>query len=177
MDDHSCHIPTTSRGLALPPILSLSVATLSSRSPGINSLPVPMIMYRNNSTTWVKGNGAAIGLTENEEALKRWMVAGPETARILHEYDEKHSKAKNDTGCPQEQILSVQNKFLDQVKAVTDVMQVFHWSRQAGNYTFLESWDQCLHGRLQVTGLLGRLGEISNMFDVSMTVADPCIRP
>ena len=74
-------------------------------------------------------------------------------------------------------ILSVQNKFLDQVKAVTDVMQVFYWSRQAGNYTFLESWDQCLYGRLQVTGLLGRLGEISNMFDVSMTVADPCIRP
>ena len=28
------------------------------------------------------------------------------------------------------------------------VMQVFHWSRRAGNYAFLESRDQCLHGRL-----------------------------
>ena len=27
-------------------------------------------------------------------------------------------------------------------------MQVFHWSRQAGNYAFLESRDQCLHGLL-----------------------------
>ena len=28
------------------------------------------------------------------------------------------------------------------------LMQVFHWSRQASNYAFLESRDQCLHGRL-----------------------------
>ena len=28
------------------------------------------------------------------------------------------------------------------------VMQVFHRSRQAGNYAFLESWDQCLNDRL-----------------------------
>ena len=54
-------------------------------------------------------------------------------------------------------------------------MQVFHWSRQAGNYAFLESRDQCLHGQLQVTGLSGRVTEIANMFDISMAVADPCI--
>ena len=27
-------------------------------------------------------------------------------------------------------------------------IQVFHWSRLAGNYAFLESQDQCLHVRL-----------------------------
>ena len=27
-------------------------------------------------------------------------------------------------------------------------MQVFYWSRQAGNYAFLESRDQCLQGWL-----------------------------
>ena len=59
--------------------------------------------------------------------------------------------------------------------AFSNLMQVFHWSRQAGNYAFLESWDQCLHGRLQVTSLSGRVGEISNMLDISMTIADPCI--
>ena len=31
----------------------------------------------------VKGNGGVIGVTENEAALTRWMVAGPETARLL----------------------------------------------------------------------------------------------
>ena len=28
------------------------------------------------------------------------------------------------------------------------LMQSFHWNRQAGNYAFLESRDRCLHGRL-----------------------------
>ena len=34
------------------------------------------------------------------------------------------------------------------IMAVLGLMQVFLWSRQAGNYAFLESRDQCLHGRL-----------------------------
>ena len=33
----------------------------------------------------VKGDGGAIGLTENPAALLRWMVAGPELARIVWE--------------------------------------------------------------------------------------------
>ena len=60
---------------------------------------------------------------------------------------------------------------------MTCLMQVFHWIRQSSNYAFLESRDQCLHGRLQVTGLSGRVGEISNIFDISMTIADPCSQP
>ena len=39
----------------------------------------------------VKGDGGVIGITENEAALKRWMVAGPEVARLLTEYEVKHS--------------------------------------------------------------------------------------
>ena len=31
----------------------------------------------------VKGDGGVIGITENEAALKRWMVAGPEVARLF----------------------------------------------------------------------------------------------
>ena len=37
----------------------------------------------------VKGDGGVVCITENEAALKRWMVAGPEIARVLNEYDEK----------------------------------------------------------------------------------------
>ena len=39
----------------------------------------------------VKGDGGVIGITENEAALKHWMVAGPEVVRLLTEYDGKHS--------------------------------------------------------------------------------------
>ncbi len=31
----------------------------------------------------VKGDGGAVGLTENLAALRRWMVSGPEMARLI----------------------------------------------------------------------------------------------
>ena len=40
---------------------------------------------QNNKT--VKGAGAAVCLTEYPDALKRWMVADPEQARILSEFE------------------------------------------------------------------------------------------
>ena len=36
----------------------------------------------------VKGSGGAIGLTGNPGALRHWMVAGPEIARITKEFEE-----------------------------------------------------------------------------------------
>ena len=35
----------------------------------------------------VKGEGGAVGLTENPAALRRWMVAGPELARMVEEFE------------------------------------------------------------------------------------------
>ena len=35
----------------------------------------------------VKGDGGAIGLTEDPSALKRWMVTGPELRRLLNEFE------------------------------------------------------------------------------------------
>ena len=67
----------------------------------------------------VKGDGGVIGITENEIAWKGWMVAGPE---ILNEYDDKHSMNK-DTEHHHDQIPSVQNSFLSNVKSVTDVVE------------------------------------------------------
>lgn len=37
----------------------------------------------------VKGDGGIIGITENEGALRRWLVAGPEIARILTEFEDQ----------------------------------------------------------------------------------------
>ena len=34
----------------------------------------------------VKGDGGAIGLTEEPAALRRWMVAGPEISRLIDEF-------------------------------------------------------------------------------------------
>ena len=35
----------------------------------------------------IKGDGGAIGLTEDPSALRRWMVAGPEISRIVDEFE------------------------------------------------------------------------------------------
>ena len=38
--------------------------------------------------TLVKGDGWAVGLTENPKALLRWTIAGPELARMTQEFEE-----------------------------------------------------------------------------------------
>ena len=81
-----------------------------------------MIKFHEQLNAIVKGDGGAIGITENESALRRWMVAGPETARILTEYEDRHSLKKNSTDRHHEQIPSVQNRFVSQVNSVVDVI-------------------------------------------------------
>ena len=51
------------------------------------------------------------------------MVAGPETARLLTECEEKHSRKKKESERHDEQIPSVQKTFLPQTKNVTDVIE------------------------------------------------------
>jgi hypothetical protein len=42
-------------------------------------------MSRNNAL--VKGDGGAIGLIENPSALARWMVASPEIANVIQDFE------------------------------------------------------------------------------------------
>ena len=43
----------------------------------------------------IKGDGCAVGLTENPETLERWMVNGPETSHVILEF-EKSFQEDND---------------------------------------------------------------------------------
>ena len=38
----------------------------------------------------VKGDGGAIGLTEDPSALRRWMVAGPEVSHLVSQYEARN---------------------------------------------------------------------------------------
>ena len=51
------------------------------------------------------------------------MVSGPETARLLIEYDENHSLKRKDTDHHHEQIPSVQKTFITHVRNVTDIIE------------------------------------------------------
>ena len=43
----------------------------------------------------VKGSGGAIGLTGNPGALRRWMVAGPEIATMITEFEDQARQYQN----------------------------------------------------------------------------------
>jgi hypothetical protein len=45
----------------------------------------------------IKGVGGAIGLTENDAALTRWIVAGPEIMRLLDEFEYNSSHTADNT--------------------------------------------------------------------------------
>ena len=66
----------------------------------------------------VKGDGGVIGITENDETLRRWMIAGPEMASLLCSYYDKHSTPKRTDNRHHEQVPSVQKRFATDVKNV-----------------------------------------------------------
>ena len=72
----------------------------------------------------VKGDGGAIGLTENANALRRWMVAGPETARMVKEFEELIGISDQvERKRHHEQEASIQMKFAKEVTTLVEVYE------------------------------------------------------
>lgn len=59
----------------------------------------------------IKGEGGAVGLTENPVALKRWMVPGPEPSRIIQEFERGNSLTEENVTTHHEQKPAFQNAF------------------------------------------------------------------
>jgi len=72
----------------------------------------------------IKGDGGAIGLTENPSALRRWMIAGPEVARVIQEFEnvELHWEKRVDL-CHRDQTSSVQKSFAKDVRSLVSVIE------------------------------------------------------
>ena len=74
----------------------------------------------------VKGSGGAIGLTGNPGALRRWMIAGPEIARITSEFEQQTVKQQHGaSGTGQhhhDHKPGVQAAFLKEVKSLVNVL-------------------------------------------------------
>lgn len=45
-----------------------------------SAIPIDQAHEQNKNNACVKGDGGAVGLTDNPSALRRWMIAGPEVA-------------------------------------------------------------------------------------------------
>ena len=59
-----------------------------------SSIQIDQADEQNNEL--IKGDGGIIGITENPGALLRWMVAGPELARIVKELDNSFEEESTD---------------------------------------------------------------------------------
>ena len=75
----------------------------------------------------VKGDGGAIGLTEDSTQFLRWMLAGPEVAHIVGEFERSMLTSCKEFGSAvyrhHEQTLSVQQEFEKQVRSLIGVME------------------------------------------------------
>lgn len=71
----------------------------------------------------VKGDGGAVGLTENSAALHRWMVSGPEMARLIGEFQTSAEKKQNTETCHHEQKQHIQSAFARDVRSLTEVFE------------------------------------------------------
>ena len=71
----------------------------------------------------VKGEGGAIGLTENPQAFLRWMVAGPEIARVITEFEKRDNRTLTQSDMQHhEQTKEMQEAFKKDVTALVDVI-------------------------------------------------------
>ena len=71
----------------------------------------------------IKRDGGAVGLTDIPSALLRWMVAGPEVARSIQEFE--IGSKKSDNTRHHDQTTSVQVSFLKDVQSFVSAMEHF----------------------------------------------------
>ena len=72
----------------------------------------------------VKGDGGAIGLTESPEALRQWMVSGPEIARIVGEFEVSvNEREMSEDQDHHESSKSQQLKFCNEVSSLVAVFE------------------------------------------------------
>ena len=88
----------------------------------------------------VKGDGGAVGLTESPNALLRWMVAGPETARVIQEFQSGSTKTQKTTDSSFQHHEMSRSAQLSFDKEVKDLVGVFS---ELGN-PFLEKSEDIL---------------------------------
>ena len=83
-------------------------------------IPIDQAHEQNNRL--VKGTGGVVGLTENPSVFKRWMIAGPQQARLLTEFEDQFMELKNHRHQHHEQTPSLQESFKNQVNNLSEVI-------------------------------------------------------
>ncbi|XP_065885996.1 uncharacterized protein [Dysidea avara] len=83
---------------------------------------IPIDQGHEQNNELVKGSGGAVGLIENPTAFRRWMVAGPEQARLLTEFESQFMGEENSWCKQHEQGLSAQDLFQKHANSMYQTM-------------------------------------------------------
>ena len=95
--------------------------TVKKTTHAFSAIALDQAHEQNNAS--VKGDGGAVGLTENPAALRRWMVSGPEMARVITEFQGTAEKRmKKPELKHHEHIKHTKIAFARDVKSLTGVM-------------------------------------------------------
>lgn len=84
---------------------------------------IPLDHNHEQQNEAIKGDGGAVGLTENPAALRRWMVSGPEICRVVKEFELTFEVEQKTTSHHHEQVPGVQKSFAKDVQALVDVIR------------------------------------------------------
>ena len=95
--------------------------TVKKTKHALSAIAIDQAHEQNNAS--VKGDGGAVGLTENPAALRRWMVSGPEMARVIGEFEVSTKKRQDKDWRHHEQKKHVQMAFARDVKALSGAME------------------------------------------------------
>lgn len=72
----------------------------------------------------IKGDGGAIGVTEDPSALRRWMIDGPEVSCLVAQYESaSEAKDAHENTKHHEQTKHTQKSFFDKVQKLYTVMK------------------------------------------------------
>ena len=96
--------------------------TFAKTSRQFSSMPLDQAHEQHNAI--VKGSGGAVGLTENPIAFNKWMVAGPEQARLVMEFEKQFDEHTGEESKHLEADVSHQRDFKEEVSKVIDTMKV-----------------------------------------------------
>ena len=75
----------------------------------LSSIQIDQTHEQNNDL--VKRSGSAVGFTENPSAVKKWMIAGPEPARLLNVFDQEYISEDGNKQQHHEEVMSTHKIF------------------------------------------------------------------
>ena len=86
-----------------------------------SAMPIDQAHEQNNAL--VKGSGGAIGILQNPATLRKWLLAGPEQARIIKEFEEQFLDKNDDENLHHDERYSTQNSFRMKVDSLVEAYE------------------------------------------------------